>query len=78
MDIPGRYRLLSPATLVLCLLVGSVSVALLPNLPVYADSSSHGNNGNNNGCQLNFLYGQPVVVGSDLLSALVTQGRPIM
>jgi hypothetical protein len=31
-----------------------------------------------NGCQLNFLYGQPVNVGSDLLAVLIAQDRPII
>lgn len=31
-----------------------------------------------NGCTINFQYGKPVVIGSDLLAQLVAQGRPVI
>lgn len=31
-----------------------------------------------NGCTINFQYGKPVIVGSDLLAQLVSQGRPVI
>src|SRR5689334_14206139 len=49
MNISGR-RLSGPTLFVLCLLVCSVMVAMLPTIPVYADSSPKGDG--NSGCRL--------------------------